>query len=607
MSEQSLPHWQLTSIYDSLDAAEFASDKHSLAQGVAAFERLLDERGVRAGGAAGSQAHTTIEAVIERLLATLRPLLTLNGYLNLRVSVDATDDAAQAERSALTSHSVRLLTLRKRFTAWLAEVDLDSAADASEVVAAHRHFLEQERVSASHLLAPEAEAVAIALDDTGGSAWARLYNQLVSRRTIRAKVLDESGTEGEYGVAELRVLQAHENEHVRRRAYQAELELLGGDDVVYAAAMNSIKGQVDALARRRGWDSALAEALFDNGLTPQTLAAMHQACEETFPALRDYLKAKAWHLGKPRLAWYDLLAPLPKARAPRFTWEQAKALVEERFASYSDGLAGFARRAFSEGWVDVPPRKGKRNGAFCLPVPARSESRVMLNFGGTLGDAFTLAHELGHAYHNDCKYRFGRDVIQSITPSTLSETASIFCETIVLEGLLERADDLERLAVLEHHLHQATQLVIDIHSRFLFEKGVFERRQERELSVSELNGLMLEAQAKTYGDGLADDQRHPLMWAHKGHYYSSGRSFYNSPYTFGFLFGLGLFAEYRKDEAGFKDRYDELLASTGMHPAAELAGRFGIDIEDVAFWRGSLKVIAERVDRFRELTEKVTA
>lgn len=209
MSEQSLPHWQLTSIYDSLDAAEFASDKHNLAQGVAAFERLLDERGVRAGGAAGSQAHTTIEAVIERLLATLRPLLTLNGYLNLRVSVDATDDAAQAERSALTSHSVRLLTLRKRFTAWLAEVDLDSAADASEVVAAHRHFLEQERVSASHLLAPEAEAVAIALDDTGGSAWARLYNQLVSRRTIRAKVLDESGTEGEYGVAELRVLQAH--------------------------------------------------------------------------------------------------------------------------------------------------------------------------------------------------------------------------------------------------------------------------------------------------------------------------------------------------------------------------------------------------------------
>ncbi len=604
MAEQQHPHWQLDSIYSGFDDDEYAADKRRLREGVVEIERLLD------GADATDDAAAFIGAALERLELTYLPFTTLTGYLYLRVAVDATDDAAKAERSSLTAYGIRLQTLRKRFTAWLAGVDLEAAATASEAVASHRHFLEREQHSASHLLAPEAEEVAIALDDTGGSAWARLYNQLIARRTVAAKVLDEAGGEGtvgEYSVAQLKVLQAHENQEIRRRAFEAELELLARDEVAYAAAMNSIKGQVDSLARRRGWDSAFEEALFQNGLDSQTLAAMHQACEESFEALRDYLKAKAWHLGKPKLAWYDLFAPLPKARAPKFTWEQAKALIEERFGSYSNDLAGFARRTFLEGWIDVPPRKGKVNGAFCSAVAARGESRVMLNFGGSLGDAFTLAHELGHAYHNDCKYRFGRDVIQGITPPTLSETASIFCETIVLEGLLGSSSDLERLAVLEHHLQQSTQLVIDIHSRYLFEATVFERRRERELSVSELNEIMLEAQAQTYGDGLAEDARHPLMWAHKGHYYSSGRSFYNYPYTFGFLFGLGLYAEYLRDEEAFMARYDELLASTGMYTAAGLAQRFGIDIEDVRFWRGSLAVITGRVGQFKELTERVTA
>lgn len=593
MAEQQHPHWQLDTIYTGLDDPEFTADKQRLREAIVGLEHLLETPG-----------DTFLDDVLNQLNTTYVPYATLMGYLYLRIAVDASDEAAKAERSALTALGIRLHTLRKRFTALLKDVDLDGVN--SETANAHRHFLNREQHSANHLLSPEAEAVAIALDDTGGSAWSRVYNQLIARRTITAKVLDPDGAEGEYSVAQLKVLQSHENEAVRKRAFEAELQLLKQDDTVYAAAMNSIKGQVDSLARRRGWDSAFDEALFDNGLTNPTLAAMHQACEESFGALRDYLKAKAWHLGKQQLAWYDLFAPLPKARAPRFSWEQAKALVEERFGTYSTELAGFARRTFLEGWIDVPPRKGKVNGAFCSPVAARGESRVMLNFGGSLGDVFTLAHELGHAYHNDCKYRFQRNAIQSITPNTLSETASIFCETILLDGLLNSGSDVEQLAVLEHHLQQSTQLVIDIHSRYLFEATVFERRREREQSVSELNEIMLEAQAQTYGDGLAEDTRHPMMWAHKGHYYSSGRSFYNYPYTFGFLFGLGLYAEYQKDQQAFMARYDELLASTGLYPATELAQRFGIDIEDVRFWRNSLAVITGRVEQFKELTERVT-
>jgi oligoendopeptidase F len=179
----------------------------------------------------------------------------------------------------------------------------------------------------------------------------------------------------------------------------------------------------------------------------------------------------------------------------------------------------------------------------------------MLNFGGGLDDIFTLAHELGHAFHNDCMYRAGRTVLQSSTPMTLAETASIFCETLIVNALLEGGDDATRLAVLEQDLLSATQLLVDIDSRFRFEQAVFEKRSSRDLSIKELDELMLDAQEATYGDALASDTRHSRMWAQKGHYYSASRSFYNFPYTFGYLFGLGVTARYQADHDGFSERY----------------------------------------------------
>jgi len=186
----------------------------------------------------------------------------------------------------------------------------------------------------------------------------------------------------------------------------------------------------------------------------------------------------------------------------------------------------------------------------------------------------------------------------------LAETASIFCETIVANAALQAGSADEQLAILEHQLQGSCQVVVDIHSRFLFESRVFERRARRELSVAELNALMLEAQRETYGDGLDPDTLHPYMWAMKPHYYSTGRSFYNWPYTFGLLFGLGLYARYREDPTGFRAGYDDLLASTGLHSAADLAARFGIDVRASAFWRASLDVIREQIRQFEALTTK---
>jgi oligoendopeptidase F len=597
-----LPRWRLDNIFSDLDAPDFRDAIKSVLEGTESLQAYLDEHRVHGEGEPGEDPSGIIEQVLLRLESILLQHRDLGAYLGGRIDTNAFDDRSQAERSKLRPVGSKLGVLVKRFSAWLGLLDLQSVLEGSELVRQHRYALERYQLLAAHLMGGEAEELASVLDNSGGSAWSQLHGALVARGTVTASL---PGPEtGEYNVAELRQLQSDVDRTVRRAAYQAELELLGRYEVSYAAAMNSIKGQVGELAKRRGWESPLDEALFGNAMSRKSLDAMQQACRESFPTFRRYLKAKARFLGLDRLAWYDLLAPVTLEAPRKFEWQEARDFVVENFGNYSDGLASFADRAFGEAWMDAPSTKGKVNGAYCMSIPGRKESRILLNFGGKLDDVFTIAHELGHAFHNDCMYRFGRTDLQRSTPMTLAETASIFCETIVMNAMLERADDRSRLAILEQDLVGTNQIVVDIDSRFRFERAVFERRQERELSVDEMKRIMLDAQDATYGDGLAEDVRHPLMWAHKGHYYSSGRSYYNYPYTFGLLFGLGLYRVFRDEPEGFQERYEKLLSSTGMADADELGRQFGIDIEDVAFWRGSLSVFEKRVEDFEGLVHK---
>jgi oligoendopeptidase F len=227
---------------------------------------------------------------------------------------------------------------------------------------------------------------------------------------------------------------------------------------------------------------------------------------------------------------------------------------------------------------------------------------VLCNFDGTLDQVSTIAHELGHAFHNECAYQAGKTEIQQDTPMTLAETASIMCETVVMEAVLaETTDPQEQLTIVETQLIGDTQVIMDIYTRYLFEKEVFERREKSELSPEDLCDIMLDAQKTVFGDALDEKYLHKYMWTWKPHYYYAGLSFYNFPYAFGLLFGAGLYAIYRQRGADFVPDYKNLLASTGEASAADLAARFGIDIRLHKFWEDSLGVIARRIERYCEL------
>ena len=267
----------------------------------------------------------------------------------------------------------------------------------------------------------------------------------------------------------------------------------------------------------------------------------------------------------------------------------------EKFGTFSDDLGGYAATAFDRRWIDAEPRDGKRGGAFCMGVLGVEESRILANFDGSFDQVSTLAHELGHGYHNHCQK--GLEPLRRGAPSTLAETASIFCETLVAESTLETASPAEQLTILETQLCGATQVCLDISSRFQFESAVFERRAQSELSADEFCELMPAAQADTYAEAVEPGTYHPYMWLWKPHYYSHSHNFYNFPYAFGHLFALGLFAIFHRQGASFVPRYQELLRSTGREYAAPLAARFDIDITRPEFWRESLGIIEEQVER----------
>jgi pepF/M3 family oligoendopeptidase len=322
------------------------------------------------------------------------------------------------------------------------------------------------------------------------------------------------------------------------------------------------------------------------------------AIGEFSPVFRRYLGSKAKKLGKDKLPWWDMFAPMGKSDT-KFSWSAARKFIVEKFSTFSRELGEFAATAFDRRWIDAEPRDGKRGGAYCMPIPGREESRILANFDGSFEQVSTLAHELGHGYHNHCQR--GLEMLRRGSPSTLAETASIFCETLVAEAAIRDASAGEKLMILEAQLAGATQVCLDIKSRFIFELALFAQREEYELSPEQFCELMREAQEVTYADGIDEATYHPYMWLWKPHYYSHESNFYNFPYAFGHLFGLGLYAVYQKEGPSFVPRYTELLRDTGQDWAAPLAGRFGIDVTKPDFWRGSLGVIEKQVEEYERL------
>lgn len=589
----SAPKWDMSVVYPGLDSSEFRAGFEACQVKLSKLEELFDSQDIRSGGEK-SGSTSRLDAAIVAINDFESDFETIGSYIYAFVTTDATDSTAQAKLSELMKLDSTLRKLKNRLAAYVAQCDVKQYVSDSNVGKDHEYALTKMKVLGDNQMSPAEEDLAADLMETGSSAWGRLHGDVTSQIMV---TYEANGTSKTEPMAVARAMAYDPDRSVRESAYHAELETWTQFEVPLAAAMNSIKGETDVLCTRRGWDSALARTVFNCNMDMATLDAMMGAARDSFPAFRRYFKAKARLVNESNsLDWFDIFAPIGEDTKV-WQYNEGAEFVAQQFSTYSDRMGDFARRSYAENWIDAAPASGKRDGAFCMGLRA-DESRILMTWKPSFGSVSTLAHELGHAYHNLCLH--GKTELQKQTPMTLAETASIFCETIITKAALSTGSPEENLPILEQSVQRAAQTVVDISSRFLFEQAVFEKRASRSLSPSELCDLMLWAQGETYGEGLSN-HRHPYMWAVKPHYYSYS-SFYNFPYMFGHLFSLGLYSVYRNDPEAFKARYDTLLASTGLSDAATLAKGFGIDITTAAFWEGSLATICEEIDQFVELT-----
>ncbi len=565
MNTSKLPHWDLAPI--------FSSEKE--------FEKALKEvSSLCARAKEQLEKHAPLATVIETLNGIYSIYNTICSYAEANLSTDTTNALFIKEQGQADELGLEVNEISTLFNAKI-ESYRDEFSDPS--LSEYSYFLEHTLMESEHQMGIVEENLAADLMRSGSDAFERLYD------TVSSTVGN-----GEKTVIQLRGDATDADRETRRRAYFEELKIWKQYEVSFAACLNSIKGTVLTLEKRRGWSSPLEESAFDSHISMEALNALIATLEKNLPVFRRYFYAKAKLMGIEKLEWYDLFAPVGSSDRT-YSYDEAKDIVISSYSAFSPEMGAFAAKAFRENWIDAEPRKGKVGGAYDTSFHSAGVSRILANYDGSYDSVSTLAHELGHAYHDFVVMK--EPAILADYPMTVAETASIFAETIVFQNVLSKADRNEAILLMDQFVGSAAQVCVDILSRFYFERSVFERRREGELSPEEFCQLMLSAQERTYGDALSS--KHEYMWAVKSHYYSTSFSFYNYPYAFGQLFALGLLAR-RDREKDFAAHYRELLSVTGKLSADDVALKGGCDIKKESFWQEGIDMIEVYVKRLED-------
>ncbi|MCZ0717772.1 M3 family oligoendopeptidase [Aerococcus kribbianus] len=519
-------------------------------------------------------------------------------FAQMVADADMTDDYAQAMRlkvdDLVKPFKIAYGKFVKTFNviddhSWQQLIDHPSLAPLAFV-------LNEERDQAKRLLGDEAEALLANLNSDGMAGWAGIYDTTSANLTISVDLTDGHH---DFSVGQaMNRMYGDPNPANRAAIFDAWEAAFDDRGPVFADIINHLAGYRLTVQSAHNYDHFLAEALEYNRMQKATLEAMWQAVDQGKTIFIEFLRQKQALLALDQLNWQDVDAPLVFDSEPTISYDynQACEFVVEQFATFGPKLAKFAQNALDNRWVEAEDREGKRPGGYCTELPLVNESRIFMTFTGSASDTSTLAHELGHAFHshvmNEESY-WNKNYAMNV-----AETASTFAETIVANANLAKAKSAkQRLQLLNVKLENATAMFLNIRSRFLFETAFYEERRQGFVGHQRLNDLMTEAQSKAYGDVL--DQWHPHFWASKLHFFMDDVPFYNFPYTFGYLFSLGLYAQYLKAPENFEERYIALLQDTGKMTVEDLAAKhLGVDLTQPDFWQAGVALAAEDAKAF---------
>jgi len=590
--------WDLTSYFPQFDGSELLQFKEALRQDIESLKQ--------SSTALPPLRVDNADAWEQVLLSNedlLRRMSHLSSYVGCLAASDARNEAYLKEEAALarlraeqSKISIELLRAVKDATD-----EVFSSLSARQSLAGAQNYLNRLREEARRTMSTENEVLATDLAVDGLQAWGRLYDVISSK--LEFEMVYPDGRRERLPMSQRRSLMDNPDRRVRKAAFDGGNAAWQTVEDAAATALNAIAGTRLTLNRHRGVEHFLDIALFSAAISRKTLDAMFEALFSGLEIPRRILRLKAKLMGRRAVAWYDLGAPFDLPNQEKLSWPKARTMVGESFVHAYPALGDFfQRQVIGKKWVDWEPRAGKRPGGFCSGSLLSKESRIFMTYNESLGDMLTLAHESGHAFHGHVM----RDVRPYARgcPMTLAETASTFGEQVLINELLDdpSVSEAQKALMLDIEVGHGTVYLLDIPVRYELEKAFYEERKSGELSVSRLKELMVETQRQILGEVLERGGEDPYLWASKLHFYITGITFYNFPYTFGYLLSRGLYAMFKKEGAGFLPKYEEFLRLAGSDTAENVVRKtVGCELEAPEFWSEAIKSLEEPLKRLEEI------
>ena len=577
--------WDLDSLFQGgSQSKEFKDYLTQLKEDIKLFETRLSQ---------DSQEIQDYVDKIELLEDITKRLSEASAFISCLSAGDMNDTQAHSlvsERSALFA---RFANVKMIFTEQLSRLSDAKQAGLVKELPDIEFILNELVKEAEDRLPLEKETLINDLAVDGYKAWGEMYDTIVA--TLEVEIKGEI-----YSVGQASNLLTDPKRHVRKEAFNQLSAVWKENAPLFTQTLNHLAGFRLETYRHRKWDSVLKEPLEMNRMQEATLDAMWQTITQNKAPFVEYLERKASLLGLDKLSIFDVEAPLGES-VEKVSYNEAAEMIISQFKDFSPLMAEFTEKAFEKGWIEAENRSGKRPGGFCTSFPDSKQTRIFMTFAETNSSVATLAHELGHAYHQHVM-----DDLRMLNQNyamNVAETASTFAEMILADAQVKNAKTkAERIVLLDDKIQRSVAFFMDIHARFLFETRFYEERKQGVLSTARLNELMKEAQEEAYAGAVKDYNE--SFWASKLHFHITGQPFYNFPYTFGYLFSLGIYAEALEKGQRFEADYINLLKDTGRMTVEELAQKhLDVDLTQTDFWQAAVDLCIKDVQTFLELTK----
>ncbi|HHX8684313.1 M3 family oligoendopeptidase [Vibrio diabolicus] len=590
------PSWDLSIVYNDLSDPRIQDDIALVEQCI----DLLNKQSADCGNVEIMQNAILTNEAASRLAGTVA------NFASCYASVDATNAEAKSLLGKMTRIFSELSQAFSPFDLTLTHADeefiLRVLDHENPDISGQAFSILNSRKLADTRLSNAEEQLLAAMSVDGKSAWGNLYDNLTGSLKVKLEYAD--GKSEVLGFSQAAsILYGSEFER-QEAAWRGVQDAMQTHQESFAAILNALAGWRLTENKKRSTKREvhfLEPSLHGSRIQAETLNAMMTVAKDSraIGQKAGLLMAKVHGLDEMK-PWNHLAAmPALSGEAKVYDFDEAIDVICEAFETVNPEMSEFVRLMVQNGWIDAAPNASKRLGAYCTKLPATRTPLVFMTWSGSRSDLMTLAHELGHAFHNWVI----RDLplCQTYYPMTLAETASIFAENIVRDHLISKAESVdEKLEMLWEELSSALALMINIPVRYEFEKSFYERRQDEELTADEFCELMSETWKEWYGDVMSEPD--PYFWASKLHFSIDSVSFYNYPYLFGFLFSKGIYAQRETKGEAFYTDYINLLRDTGCMMAEDVVEKhLSMDLTQPTFWQQSVELVREKVDEFERL------